>query len=657
MDTIQHVAETTDAKHETEGSEISIRAFLVLKTDGQEPLEHEFIVKRNVSSPVHKEGFEWSLSYESEHSDRRHYEVRFDKFKREDDVLANHLSWDAQGMWFICSFRTDSVDGTDKVVTEAFLYIYEEQLSIFEDFIGLVSYDDTPPLTQEGDEEAKIIIFKKSQTMLPGQSTTPSIGAPGKNTTTTQWFWTSIHQLDADPFFQWWSLKIDSSDRKIVVFKPHNPHISSDVHVVRIWYDVDNKYMAETVLDSDVTADVVVQCIVCLPQQYDFEVFVSSVYDRNNQVNKTEQSVLLRRLLKIREYSAEMYCMSTKYNIIPKILAIPLVYLLNDGHINLVDVYEHKNELRVAKAKLDLPALGIEAGFSKFHHMQQNYRFYTPCTLPTYYSTPDDKWLDDQHDFFSTLKCEDFISIWTYNFRGDRFVNPWLHGHRPRYMDGKDRNFLMGKSLTSRSHFQYLLFEPQIRKIMGYEMNIHDLHAVIKKWSWKQWEPVMRDWVQHMLDIFKRVPRTNRPITLFRGETAKHETGMSMFVERDQVHTFKSFSMCPTVAALFAGPGGSINVTTFPAGYPLLITAGLNIPGNICECECLCSPGLVIENRRDITDSLALRFGYLSSNGHNHRKIYQVTVQENTFNSRNAMHLKSIMTTARRMYNLPMSRK
>lgn len=128
------------------------------------------------------------------------------------------MALDAQGMWYCCSFREDSGDGKGDVITDVFLYIYEDQLTQFENFIRVVSYDNTPALTWEGEEEEKSIIFRKSkttETMLPGHSTTLTSRAPHPNTSTKKWFWLSIHQHARDeydeyqveePFFQWWSL-------------------------------------------------------------------------------------------------------------------------------------------------------------------------------------------------------------------------------------------------------------------------------------------------------------------------------------------------------------------------------------------------------------------------------------------------------------------
>ena len=78
------------------------------------------------------------------------------------------------------------------------------------------------------DTEEKMIIFKKSKTMLPGHSFTPTEEAPSQNTATKKWFWMSIYNAWDMPFFQWWVLQLDSNDRQNILCVPSMPHSSSD---------------------------------------------------------------------------------------------------------------------------------------------------------------------------------------------------------------------------------------------------------------------------------------------------------------------------------------------------------------------------------------------------------------------------------------------
>ena len=190
---------------------------------------------------------------------------------------------------------------------------------------------------------------------------------------------------------------------------------------------------------------------------------------------------------------------------------------------------------------------------------------------------------------------------------------------------------------------------------MGYSRSIDDLHKEIQKWTVQNWSPIIEDWVEDMLNIFARVPRTTRPMTLFRGESEKYRNDMSMHVTQDQVHTFKSFSLCPTVATQFAGEGGSVNITPFPAGYPLLLTAGFCFPSNLSECECLCPPGLEIETPDEVTQNIA---NYLNlPRPTMRRKFYQVRVKSKKNKIQSAQHLQNLIIADRRMYNFPISHR
>ena len=659
-------------------SGIGVYGYFILSTEDNPQIsevayydvQKDLDVQRRASCPLVQDGFEWVLTFMGEDG-LMSYAVRFDRFKREDSDLQDQLDWDAQGIWYCC--RVMDIESAVEVYIDALLYVEEEYVTEFDNYIGIeMSYDSTPALTQMGDKEEKMIILKKSKSMLPGHSTVPTKVAPSQNTATKKWFWASIHDAEAETFFQWWKLELDDRNSHIV-FETDDVMFDVDLIV----YDINKKYMLQINNKSEFNSNEspIFICMISISQQTEFENFVSSVYDKHNQITKTEQVVLLRQWLTVPNYITQMSLICKRYDITPKIIAIPLVYLRDDGTglTDLIDVLEDKNELRVGKGNLDLPALGSSSsGYShdtnnihgdntqmreRYTHMSVQYKFYNICTLPKYYSAPDDMWLKQQLDFFGGLNVEDFINIWTYNFHGDRMVNYWLSGEEPEVlqMRQKDRHFIHEKKLTRSSGMRYLLFEAQIRKKMGYSRSIDDLHTEIQKWTVQNWSPIIEDWVEDMLKIFARVPRTTRPMTLFRGESYQYRNDMSMHVEQDQVHTFKSFSLCPTIATNFAKEGGSVNITTFPAGYPLLLTAGFCFPSNLSECECLCPPDLEIETTVEVTQNIA---NYLNlPRPTMRRNFYQVRVKSKKNKIQSAQHLQNLIIADRRMYNFPISHR
>lgn len=150
------------------------------------------------------------------------------------------------------------------------------------------------------------------------------------------------------------------NDIKTIVFVPATPHKSSEMFtsfkVGSVDYEFENVYMlgihAESMGYSDQNLIPgrkknhlnIMQSIVCLTQLHEFETFVSSIYEKTStQIRKAEHFVLLKHWLRNLEFSTVMEISLSRYNITPKIVPIPPVYLLKDMNSNLIDVYQHKN--------------------------------------------------------------------------------------------------------------------------------------------------------------------------------------------------------------------------------------------------------------------------------------------------------------------------
>jgi len=172
-----------------------------------------------------------------------------------------------------------------------------------------------------------------------------------------------------------------------------------------------------------------------------------------------------------------------------------------------------------------------------------------------------EEWLHAQAAFFCGLSTDEHLTILTYSYRGDQMINRFMQFgtvHGASCSRVEDR--LAQWYCHSIDNFQYILFQPQLRKVYGEEFAVRDaadvrrIACLLRTWDMPTWKPVMQQYMRDLRDLFHRAPSLRFPMTTYRGEQHAHKYGYLCSAEANTENRVISSSLDASVGALFAQP-------------------------------------------------------------------------------------------------------
>ena len=268
---------------------------------------------------------------------------------------------------------------------------------------------------------------------------------------------------------------------------------------------------------------------------------------------------------------------------------------------NFAFVYAYENRLKTAMHRIQIPTC---TWYVQCDYASSAYQIYDYLESHNEHP-PQQQWLDAQAAFFSSLSDDDHLTLLTYSYRGDQMVNRYIldnaRVHGPGSKNPVDRS--AGWYLNSIDDFDFLLFQPQLRKVYGCEFHVKTpadmsrIAEILRTWEIAQWKPVLDMYIADMRDLIARAPALQQPMTTYRGEQRSHIFG-NLDSSGKPVKRMMSFSLDASVAAFFArkykhmhadGPfdeqPGAIYKIIWRKGSKLIFTVGSNTTTDIIEME------------------------------------------------------------------------
>jgi len=123
--------------------------------------------------------------------------------------------------------------------------------------------------------------------------------------------------------------------------------------------------------------------------------------------------------------------------------------------------------------------------------------------------------------------------------------------------------------------FQYILFQPQLRKVYGDAFTVRDaddvqrIAGLLRTWDTTLWAPVMDQHLRDLSALYERAPALQSPMTTYRGQQRAHLFGDLCGAQSNTERRVISSSLDASVAAFFAYDIKQVRGAPRPQGAPL----------------------------------------------------------------------------------------
>ena len=235
-------------------------------------------------------------------------------------------------------------------------------------------------------------------------------------------------------------------------------------------------------------------------------------------------------------------------------LSLPVV-VRHRSDVHFSFLYNYQNQLHTAMHTMQIPSPSWYVderhaiGLYKISDYLQA-RNTCPCTQ---------EWMHAQAEFFASLSTDDHLTILTYSYRGDQMLNRYMQygtvhdATCSRLQDRKAQWYC-----HSIDSFQYILFQPQLRKVYGDAFTVRDaadvqrIALLLRTWDTTMWAPVMDQHLRDLGALYERAPPLQSPMMTYRGQQRAHLFGDLCGAQSNTESRVISSSLDASVAAFFA---------------------------------------------------------------------------------------------------------
>ena len=172
-------------------------------------------------------------------------------------------------------------------------------------------------------------------------------------------------------------------------------------------------------------------------------------------------------------------------------------------------VYGFEQSLCTARTSVQIPGC---ASWAHTDEALDFYRVYAEFERQTPQNV-DGAWLEQQALFVQALSHEELMTLYTYDYGGDKMLQCFLH------TTDNELPYAMGKQFYHTVHgISFVLFQAQIRKIYPSQcahLSTRTLAKTVCTWNRPEWTPVLEEYLSDLEALFGKAPVLTRKLSTY----------------------------------------------------------------------------------------------------------------------------------------------